>query len=244
MARAFHESDAGVIAKCHSQVSKAAQKYLKTYVKEWSRCYAADAAASVCDAGRRNAKIAKADAQLRERVGGLKDKRCAGVNLTPITLGHGPVCSAPCLEQTLYDMGDVADCAVCTAAGLGGDALAAAYGTAPPILPGDGPSGDAGKCQRSLAKGSTKLALSWTKELSRCEDDNKTGRNVPALDCSTDPSGRIQSAIDKAQSQIAACSDFTGVPGCGTSGSVAAAQVCVETAVGDAVPSVVEVAYP
>ncbi len=244
MARGFLESNDSVIYNCRKSVAKAQQKYFKTYLKEWARCYADEAAGGVCDDVARDAKIAKVEQKLRDKVGGVKDTKCAALNLTPITLGHGPVCPAPCATQNVFDMVELGACAICTSEALADASLDAAYGLAPPSLPPTAPAGDAGACQNSVAQASTKLARDWSKALAGCEDANASGANMPPADCATDPDGDVAAAIAASDAKIATCDDFTGLPGCPAGGSIAATQSCVETAVETVVDAPVEVAYP
>jgi hypothetical protein len=244
MAQAFVETDAKTVAKCQKGVAKAQSKYHKTYQKEWGRCYERRASGGSCDAGARDTRVAAAEAGLRERVGGSKDKRCMGANLTPISIGHGATCPVPCPTTTLFDMTDVASCAVCMSEALADSALDAAYGTPPPALPPIAPAGGAGKCQASVAKASLKLAGDWSKELVRCGGDNASGRNNPPVDCETDPSGKIGRAQEKSASRIAGCTDFMGLAGCPASGTAVDTASCVETAIGDVVPEFASVGYP
>ena len=244
MAHAFVETDAKTVARCQKQVAKAQSKYSKTYRKEWSKCYDAEARGLSCDVGTLDEKVAAADARLRERVGGVKDKRCAGANLTPISIGHGTSCPVPCVTITLFDMADVASCAVCTSQALNDAALDAAYGLAPPAFPPQAPAGDPGACQAAVAKASLGLAADWTKELVKCGGGNAAGKNMPLLDCETDPTGKIGRAQDKAANRIAACKDFTGLDGCPSTGTAVDTATCVEDAIGDVAPGFAGVGYP
>ena len=59
-----------------------------------------------------------------------------GASLTPISFGHGPVCPVPCASQNVFDMPEVASCSTCMTEALYAAAFDAAYGVAPPTLPG------------------------------------------------------------------------------------------------------------
>ncbi len=247
MAYGFLETDTDVVNRCHKSVSKNQARYQKKYAREWAKCFGSEAKGLSCDETRRDERVAKAAEKLRERVGGAKDKKCAGVNLTPMSIGHGDaapsICPAPCSHITLFDNASLADCAACTADHLAGQTLDAAYGSEPPDLPPT-VSGDPGKCQKLIAKASVKLSAAWAKALASCEDDNRTGANNPAEDCSTDPDGDIADAMAKASNKISKCTDFTGLAGCGGAGTAMDVQTCVESAIGAAAPVFTEVAYP
>jgi hypothetical protein len=238
------ETDASVLRRCRKDVAKQQHKYLKKFQKEWSRCYDAQVSGDICDIVERDARIAAAEAKLRERIGGSTDKRCLGANVTPEALGHGLVCPAPCEENALLDIADLASCSVCAAEALGVSALDAGYGVVPPFLPPAIPAGDPSKCQDAVAKAAKKLAEDWTRALAKCEDANASGKNDPPLDCPADPQGEILTAISRADVLVARCIDFSGLGGCAGTGDIASTQACVETAVADYAPGCTDVAYP
>lgn len=243
MAHGTIEPDAQKIAKCASAVANGEERYRKTYQKEWDKCYAVEAAGLTCDATSRDVRIAKAEGKLRAKIGGEKDRVCAGQNITPITLGHGNSCPVPCATTVLFDMADVASCAVCVSKAVTSETLNAAYGVRPPAVPGTAPT-LALKCQKTLAKAAGGLALGWTRALSTCEDGNVRGVNVPPLDCSTDPDGGIARAKAKSASRVASCTSFTGLGGCASTGNPTGTEACFETAIGGIAPSYTGVAYP
>ncbi len=241
MAHATFEPDARRVAKCKTAIARAQEKYRGRYAKEWNKCYAVEVQGFTCDTATRDARIAAADAQFQDRIGGPKDRVCAGQNITPITLGHGNTCPVPCATTVIFDIADLEKCGVCMSQALTGDTLAAAYGSHPPTLPGTlGPS--AQKCQKTLAKAANGLASGWTRALSACEDANARGVNVPPADCSTDPA--IARALAKTASRVATCDSLSGIPGCATTGSAAAATTCIESAVEPLAPRYTGVAYP
>ena len=243
MARGFLESDAKTSNLCHKSVAKLEERYRRAHMKAWARCFQIEASGLPCDAGSRDARIAAAEAKLRERLGGPKDKLCTGHSLTPISLGHGTSCPVPCSEVTLFDMTDLASCAVCMADAVNTAALEAAYGARLPELPSQAP--EAGEsCQKSLGKAASALAQGWPSALARCEQDNLTGKINPPEDCATDPDGRIAKAQLKAAKKIQACQDFSGIAGCATSGDAAGTQACMESAVGSVAPEFARVSHP
>jgi hypothetical protein len=241
MARAFIETDGDAVNSCKRSVAKSASRYQKSYAKEWSGCYAVEAAGLLCDEDRRDEKVTKAEGGLRDSIGGTKDRRCAAVSLTPISIGHPAPCPVPCSTVTIFDMDDLASCAVCLAERLGDEALTAVYDTAPPALPPNAPFGAPAKCLKGVAKAAVKLAGSWTAALVRCEEQNAEGAS---LDCSMDPEGRIARAKTKLQKKLASCSTFAGLDGCLALGNAAAAQTCIEDAIGAVTPGLAAVGYP
>jgi hypothetical protein len=243
MAQLLVTTDASVVARCQRQVARVQAKYEKQRYREWAKCFATEARGSTCATATPTTHVADAATKLRDGLGGVKDTSCVRQGLTPASLGHGGACPAPCASIVLFDMDDLASCAICLGDALTNDALAAAYGVAPPALPATVPAAVLG-CQRALDKDVDGLARGWSAALVRCEDGNASGRTVPPADCSTDPGGRIASAKAKAAGRLTSCASFAGLAGCATSGSSAAVQACLETAVGGVVGPYTEVAYP
>jgi hypothetical protein len=243
MAYAVVEPDAGKIAKCKTAVARAQETYRKTYAKEWGKCYGVEVQGLTCNTSNRDARVTVAEAKFRDRIGGAKDRVCAGKNITPITLGHANTCPVPCATTVLFDMNDVAGCGICMAKALESESLNAAYGFRPPAIPGTIAS-SALKCQKSLAKAANGLTAGWVRALSNCEDANARGINVPPLDCSLDPRGDIAQARAKSASRVATCDSFAGIPGCATSGSAAGTTACFESAIGSMAPPYTGVGYP
>jgi hypothetical protein len=99
-------------------------------------------------------------------------------------------------------------------------------------------------CQKLLGSAGDSLARGWSTALAKCELGNATGRNVPALDCATDPAGLVARAQAKAASLVQKCTGFAGIPGCATTGSAAATSACLNAAVGGSVDAYTGVAYP
>ena len=135
MANLFVETDAATVNACRTVVSKVQAKYRKQHLKEWRRCFVREASGGTCDTVTRDAAVAAEAAKLRTQLGGSGDRKCTGANLTPGSLGHGPVCPAPCSQVTLFDMTGLADCAVCQSEAANRAALEAAYGVALPAVP-------------------------------------------------------------------------------------------------------------
>ena len=243
MARLTVETDVRTVAKCRDRVAKGQAKYLKRYQKEWARCFDASTAGAPCNAAARDATLAAAAAELRSRVGGSKDKACAGAGLTPGSLGHGSTCPAPCGALPLFDLPDLATCSLCLAEALGDAGLDAAYGAVPPALPAAVPPA-ALSCQKRLGKTAAKLAQKWSGALARCEQGNANGKTVPPAVCASDPDGRIARAQAQAGKGIARCADFAGIAGCATGGNAAAVQACVEADLGALVGPFSEGGYP
>lgn len=244
MAHVVVEPDADVLNRCRKDASRQQKTFLKKYQKTWGRCYDAAASGGTCDAAGRDARIADAEAKLRERIGGAKDKRCLGAGLTPTSIGHGSVCPVPCAELVAFDIDDLASCAVCTAKALGDSALDAGYGTTPPFLPSTAPAGGPAECQDAVAKAARKLAEDWTLALAKCEEANVSGRNTPPVDCLAASDGDFLMAVSRAEGRIARCIEFSGLLGCASFGDIASTQDCVKTAITTYASGYNGVAYP
>jgi hypothetical protein len=245
MARVVADSDAKRVNGCRTNVSKLQSKYLKAFVKEWGGCQADAAAGGTCDTGTVGTAVAEAAAALREKLGGASDKKCEGAGLTPASIGLGSYCPTPCANIVLFDMDDVADCAICQADAVADAALESAYGVVPPAVPAAVPAGAPAACQKNLASAATGLATKWPSALKSCEKDNASGKNTPAVDCSTDPKDKIAKAQASAAGKVDKCTAFTGIVGCADGAADnAAAYQCIEDALGAAVPPSVSVAYP
>jgi hypothetical protein len=243
MAYATYEPDVRKVTKCKTAISRNQEKYRKAYAKAWGKCYAVETQGLTCDAAGRNARVTGAETRLHEKIGGAKDRVCTGQNITPVTLGHGNTCPVPCATTVLFDMSDVASCAVCTAKAVEGEELNAAYGFRPPAVPGTLVSA-ALKCQKTLAKAASGLASGWTRALASCADANARGINVPPLNCNLDPDGDVAAARAKSASRIATCQSFAGLSGCATSGTAAGTAACFDSAIISVAPGYTGVAYP
>lgn len=162
-----------------------------------------------------------------------------------MSTGLGSYCPAPCASIVLFDMDDVADCSICLAEHVATTALESAYGATPPELPAAAPVGAAASCQKQLASAATGLSSKWAGAQKSCEKDNSTGKNAPAIDCATDPKGKIGKAKDSAEAKVAKCTTFTGLAGCaaGAPDSATVSQ-CIEDSLDDVVAAYPGVAYP
>ena len=245
MANVVVDTDTKTIAACRKNIDKLQSKYFKSWLSGWEKCYAAEAAGNDCDEAAVTTELDEAAADLRSRLGGAEDRRCEGEGLTPASVGLGSYCPVPCASIVLFDLDDAADCSICLSESVANAALDAAYGATPPSVPVAAGGGPPASCQKNLGTAATKLASTWAKTLMRCEASNAAGKNVPLLDCSTDPQGKIGKAKDKASGQVDGCTSFASLDGC-ADGAIdnAAAYQCIEDAIGEVVPAYPAVAYP
>jgi hypothetical protein len=240
MAEGYVEAKPKFAESCRKNVAKARDRYRKTHLAEWERCFETEARGLTCDAAGRDAKLAGAEAVLRDALGGADDARCSGANRTPSSLGHGTSCPVPCATITLFDLGDLADCTVCLAGALDGAALESAFGEAPPVLPATAPTGTEA-CRQDVFKAAKGLAADWTRALAKCEKRNASGKQPPA-DCSADPG--VAEALEKARRRLAHCEDLSALAGCGEAGDLDGTLACLEEATREPATGYVGAAYP
>lgn len=241
MARATIEAKGRAAERCRTSVARAGKRYRKLHLGAWQRCFEEETRGLTCDADRRNAQLAKAEAALRKSLGGASDRACIGADVTPVSLGHGTSCPAPCASITLFDAGDLADCDLCLAEKLDGAALAAAFGALPPSVPDTLPVG-AAACQRALTKAASGLAAGWTRARERCEKKNASGKRPP-VDCSADPA--LAKTSQKALRTIARCKGPAPLAGCAEAGDdPASVLACFEDLLAEPAAGFVGAAYP
>ena len=99
------------------------------------------------------------------------------------------------------------------------------------------------RLQKSLDDAASRYAEGLAAALTDCELGNAIGRNVPPLDCSTNPGAAFSNAEARGASRVARCTSFTGLSGCATSGGTAAVQACMAGTANTAVRPFVEVAF-
>ncbi|MFP6664368.1 MAG: multiheme c-type cytochrome [Deltaproteobacteria bacterium] len=243
MAATVVSDDGAPEAACRKNVGRAHAKHLRSWTKAWGKCLAAEAKGLSCDTASRDARLSQAEAELEDRFGGLKDAKCGGEGLSPLSLGHQTVCPLPCSYAiTLHSMSDLAACASCITESFAGAAYAAAYGAAPPELPDLSLSKHAATCQKLIAKSAEKMAQTWAKEISRCEAERAPGDI--ALDCVSDRAARLAKARLTTEKRLSRCKDWSGLAGCGTEGNASGAALCLEAAVSDTIRGYTSVAYP
>jgi len=197
---------------CFREIDKNFQRYAKRHLKEWNRCYLDEVQGVACDTARRDLKIQKAEAKMRERIGGAKDRRCDGNNLSVPFIGYPDFCGGGCgaIETDSYE--GLVDCLVCRQDEGRDASLTAALGTAPPDLPSNVIAGKTVACQRQLLKQTSKAIAKGLKILGSCELDNITAA-VP-VDCATEHAEALAKAKDKADGVIQKCGSTTGLDGC------------------------------
>lgn len=205
-------------AACLRDVDQAARGFTKTHLKEWSRCEGDEVAGFACDGGARDKKLFGASDKLHGAVGGAKDKRCEGANLTPRLVGQEEVCGGGCDAIVLTDFVDFADCLECRQEEATSAMLAAALGATPPDEPSVvGP--DAARCADQLLKGLQKGIAKAEQLLGRCELENVTA--ATPVDCAVELAADLERVRTDVDARLAKCGDTDGLVGCyaGPSGS-------------------------
>jgi hypothetical protein len=239
MARASVFAESRTAERCRRSVARLEKRYRKAHLRAWQRCFETEARGLPCDEDARDALLARAEAALRAGLAGGSDRACTGASVTPVSLGHGTSCPAPCAPITLYDLADLAECTLCLANELDGAALEAAFGARPPALPGELPAG-AAPCQAAMTGAATGLAAATTAALARCEKANAAG-GTP-VDCSADPA--LAAAGERARRRIARCDDLSPLEGCAEAGDAGGALACLEDALAEPAAGYVGAVYP
>ncbi len=166
-----------------------------------------------CDAGARDSRLLASAARLRARVGGAKDKHCAGAGITPTLLGLPAVCGGPCGSISISAMRDFADCLLCRQDEAIGVYLEEGLGTAPPDLPPNAAGNpDAETCQARVLKGLRKASAKIFKDFGRCRAE-RVESGAPN-DCATLLATAVTKARAKAVAQREKCTDTAGLLGC------------------------------
>ena len=197
-------------AACLRDVARQLERYTKVHLKEWSSCFVAELGGVACDAGRRDLKIAQAEAKLRGVLGGATDRYCAPKSLSPVRLGLAGACGGGCGAITVTSLGLLADCLVCRQTEATNAMLTAAAGAAPPDLPGTVLTGGALGCNRGVLGGMHKAIRKDQKELDRC----RLGAITSPTDCTAATAPLLAAQAAKADARFDRCTDTTGMDGC------------------------------
>ncbi len=203
---------APVRGACLKELSKGLERLTKTRLSAWGDCYLDELRGVACDSARRDRAVSKAEAKLRDVVGGARDTRCAAQSLSATLLGLPAQCGAPCQSITMNTIARVADCAVCRATAATDDMLVAAVGTAPPDLPANVLGPVAWRCNRQLVGAVEKGIRSVQKSLDACELSGVLGGTSP--DCPADQADDLADEAARVNATVARCTDTTGMLGC------------------------------
>jgi hypothetical protein len=198
--------------ECLKDLDGASRSYAKKHLKEWGRCHGDEVGGFACDAGGRDRKLAGASGDLHAAVGGAKDKRCEGADLTPRLVGQEELCGGGCGSIALADFVDLADCFACRQEEATNALLVAALGAAPPDLPPQVVESDAAKCANDLLKGLQKGVAKVQKLLGRCELENVAA--ATPVDCSAELADELAGVRADVDARLAKCRDTTGLAGC------------------------------
>ncbi|HEX2486509.1 MAG TPA: hypothetical protein VHQ66_14460 [Myxococcota bacterium] len=222
---------------CLDDLDAASRSFAKHHLKEWARCQGDEVGGFVCDAGARDRKLLGASGDLHAAVGGEKDRRCEGADLTPRLVGHEERCGGGCDAIALSDFTGLADCLACRQEEATSEMLAAAVGAAPPDLPPVAGSRDAAKCASNLLKGMQKGIAKAQSLLGRCELENTTA--AAPVECTEALGADLEGVRADVDAKLARCKDTTGLAGCyvgpaGTSTCLGDAAVAIASDLVDA----------
>jgi hypothetical protein len=199
-------------AACMAETQKRYEQYSRTHLREWGRCYVDEIRGLACNTGRRDLKIAQAQAKLRAFVGGAKDRHCAGNGLSPSRLDLPVQCAAPCESITLSSISAWADCLVCRQDSATNAMLDAAVGTHPPDLPASSLGFEAQKCGRTVVKALQNGIRRMQKTLGACDAANITAA-VP-VDCAATTAASIADEAERVDQTFERCFDSAGLESC------------------------------
>lgn len=198
-------------AACFAEAEKRYEQYSRTHLKEWGRCYLDELRGVACNTGRRDLKIAQAQAKLRAFVGGSKDRFCSGEGLTPARLDLPIQCAAPCGSITLDSISAWADCLICRQDSAMSDMLEASIGASPPDLP-DPIGNEAQKCGRSVVKAMQNGVRRMQRSLSECAVSNITA--VSPVDCEATTAAAIGAEALRVDATFDRCFDASDLEVC------------------------------
>ncbi len=199
-------------ASCLKEVDRRTQRFSRTHLREWGRCFLDELRGVACDTGRRDLKIGAAEEKLRDAIGGDKDKKCADDGLTPLLLGHESTCAAPCDAIPLTSMSGLAECIICSQETATNAVLQATIGSQPPDVPGTVLASSPNACTRRVQRAAEAGVKKVQKILGACALDNITS-GAP-VDCASAFAGDITKETDKIDKRFDKCSDTTGMQGC------------------------------
>lgn len=199
-------------AACFREADRRFAQYSRTHMNEWARCALEELRGRACDAGRRDQKIAAAEAKLRSFIGGAQDRRCGGNGMTPARLDLPATCAAPCGSISIGSLGDWVSCMVCRQTAATSEMLSASVGTVPPDLPLNSLEPAAHACNRSLVNGVRNGVRRLQKPLGACRLANVTAL-VP-VDCETTLAAPRAAEAAKVNALPGRCRSTTDVLAC------------------------------
>lgn len=246
MARLRVETRPKPVRACQKAVAKAQKRFWKAWTREWQACFEIEAEGRTCDADARDTRLAEAEAALADAVGGAGDRKCAGKDLPPASLGHPSVCPVPCgATVTLHGPGDLASCTRCMTDALAGAAFTASYGIRPPDVPSRRLSGDTLDCQHALGRAALALANEWAAAVASCQRKQPLDPREPRRDCTAEAAAKVEHAQAKATKALARCeAELPRLPGCADAGDSDDASACYAELIGPVAPGQAQVPFP
>jgi hypothetical protein len=197
---------------CLKDLEKGLERLTKARLRAWNTCYLDELRGVACDAARRDLTVAKAEAKLRDAVGGVRDRHCAAQSLSATLLGLPTQCDAPCDGIAMNTIPRVADCAVCQVSAATDAMLTAAVGTTPPDLPDNVLADAPWRCNRQLATATEKGIRSIQKSLGACE--LRAVLAGTSADCPADLAADLADTASRIDALATRCTDTTGMLGC------------------------------
>jgi hypothetical protein len=200
-------------ASCRASVEASFRRYATAHLRAWLACAVDEGSGVACRRGARDRVLAREARRLRERVGGPRDRRCAGRNLTPSRLDLPRACGGGCGGIPLASLSTLADCLLCRAAGATELALRALVGTVPPDLPPTtAATRDAAACLDRLARDLGRTVTETARALGRCAQGNLAATE-PA-DCDAVATAARAGAAERLARAQERCTDTSGLAAC------------------------------
>lgn len=199
-------------AECHKSVQRRFASLSRTHLKEWGSCFVAELRGQACDAGRRDLRIAQAEARLRDTMGGASDRACGSAGLTPTLLGLPAQCGGGCGAITVNSLSRWADCLVCRQQEATSAMLDASVGTALPDLPEGSLGQTQQRCTKAVVASMQRSIGALQKKLGTCELANVTAASP--VDCAVQHAADVTRLTSRVGQAIDRCRDTSGMEGC------------------------------
>jgi hypothetical protein len=202
-----------VRAGCRSSLEREHTRYAREHLGAWIACAVDEASGRVCRRGVRDRRIAVAERRLRERVGGARDKACAGEGLTPSLLDYPGTCGGECAGRPTSSLAFLADCLVCRQEATSQRAVAALAGARPPDLPPTvARDRDAAKCIGRVGAIFAQAAQGVARARGGCEIAALTAETP--RDCAAETVMETDALAARVNGTLDACASTDGLPSC------------------------------
>ncbi len=200
-------------SRCRSSIEREYARYAREHLGAWIACAVDEASGRVCRRGARDRRIVVAERRFRERVGGARDKACAGEGLTPSLLDYPGTCGGECAGRPTSSLATLADCLVCRQEAAAQRAVAALAGALPPDLPPTvALDRDAAKCIGRVGASFAQAAQRVAQARGRCEI--AAIESEAPRDCAAETAMETDMLAAHVNDTLGACGSTDGLPSC------------------------------